>query len=101
MDIKTTPFLFLNTPNWGLFILYLSNKFELNLSILKMDYITYFNRTNYVLELIKNGQLRSPKDLAVKFDCNEKTVRNMINHLRDMGHHVTFCRKNGKYMIQQ
>lgn len=64
-----------------------------------MDYLTYFNRINYILELITKGQLHSPKDLSEKFDCSEKTVRNMINILRRQGHDIDYCKKMQKYLL--
>ena len=64
-----------------------------------MDYRTYTKRLDYLQALIEKGQLYSPSDLAVKFDCNEKTVRNMINHLRDSGLNIKYSRKRLRYYI--
>ena len=36
----------------------------------------------YLKELIEKEQLSSPKDLAGKFVCNERTMCYIINHLR-------------------
>lgn len=64
-----------------------------------MNYFTYQKRLDYLLELIQNGQVQSPNDLTYKFDCTERTIRNMINHLRDMGYDIKYCRKNFRYVL--
>lgn len=53
-----------------------------------MKYIEYQNRLDYLLELIKIKSACSPKLLARQFNCSEKTIRNMVNHLREMGYDI-------------
>ena len=65
-----------------------------------MDYLLYNERLNYMKELIENGQLRSPKEFAIKFDCCERTVRRMIEKLRLMGIDVKYNRYERKYYIE-
>lgn len=67
---------------------------------MKMDYLTYSKRLDYLTEIIEKGRLQSPKQLEEKFDCSEKTVRRMINKLREKGVHVEYCRKLKKYKIE-
>ncbi len=64
-----------------------------------MDYITYSKRLEYLQELIDKKRIKSPKDICIKFNCCEKTARNMINALRLMGTNVKYCRKNKIYYI--
>ncbi len=64
-----------------------------------MGYYTYSERVEYILELVKKEQLCSPKELAKKFDCSEKTIRNMINFLRDKGFDIQYCKKRKKYFL--
>jgi biotin operon repressor len=64
-----------------------------------MDYKTYRQRLEYLKELIETGRLSSPNDLTKKFDCNERTLRKMINDLRDSGIEIKYSRKNLKYYI--
>jgi biotin operon repressor len=59
----------------------------------------YTSRINYIKELIRKGAFYSPAIMAHKFECSEKTVRNMINELREDGFQITFCRKNKRYFI--
>lgn len=65
-----------------------------------MDYITYSERLDYLLDLIKNEKLNSPKEIADKFDCNEKTIRNMINCLREKGYEIDYSKCKKKYYIK-
>ncbi len=66
-----------------------------------MDYITYSKRLDYLLELVEKGRLESPKAIASKFDCSEKTIRNMINCLREKGFEIVYCKNIKKYLIKK
>lgn len=65
-----------------------------------MDYITYTERLNYLLDLIQKKRAGSPKELSEKFNCSEKTVRNMINNLRRRGYCVKFCKCEKRYVLR-
>lgn len=65
-----------------------------------MDYKTYALRLEYLKELIKKERLSSPKDLVEKFECCEKTIRKMINELRDNGINIKYSRRNLRYFIE-
>jgi len=65
-----------------------------------MDFITYKNRIEYTLELVKKGALQSPNQLAQTFDCSEKTIRRMINNLRDMGHSIEYSNSEKRYLYK-
>jgi len=64
-----------------------------------MDYRSYEKRLEYVLELIEKNRFRSLEDAARRFDCSTRTVKRMLNHLRDKGHNIQFDRKQKKYSI--
>jgi len=64
-----------------------------------MNYIDYTKRLNYILELIQKNNLSSPNELASKFECSEKTIRNMINVLRDKGYNIKYSKTTKKYFI--
>ncbi|MEQ9166903.1 MAG: HTH domain-containing protein [Fulvivirga sp.] len=66
-----------------------------------MDYLTYSKRLDYLLELIEKGQLQSPGQVAESFECSERTVRKMINDLRDKGKNITYSRKSMKYFLDK
>ncbi len=64
-----------------------------------MDYLTYTKRLEYLLEMIDKKQLNSPFGAAELFNCSEKTVRNMINRLREKGFDIKYDREEKKYLI--
>ena len=64
-----------------------------------MDYKTYSQRLEYLRELIEKGRLSSPNDLVDIFGCSERTVRKMINNLREEGHCIKYSRRNMRYFI--
>jgi len=64
-----------------------------------MDYKTYSQRLEYLRELIEKGQLSSPQDLSERFECSERTIRKMINDLRDGGLETKYLRKKLKYFV--
>jgi biotin operon repressor len=65
-----------------------------------MDFITYSERLDYLLDLIKKGRVSSPKIIAERFDCSEKTIRNMINRLRNKGFEIEYSKYNKKYFLK-
>ena len=66
-----------------------------------MNYLSYSKRIKYILELIEKGNLNSPIELAEKFDCSEKTIRNMINTLRESGKQISYCKLSKKYILKK
>lgn len=65
-----------------------------------MNYISYSERLDYLFELIKKGNVSSPKQIAQKFHCCDKTARNMINALREKDCNVEYCRATAKCFIK-
>jgi biotin operon repressor len=66
-----------------------------------MDYIIYTERLNYLLHQIERGRVSSPEEVAIKYDCSERTVRRMINHLRASGYSIKYCRRRLRYYIAE
>lgn len=66
-----------------------------------MDYRSYEKRLEYVLELITKNRLRSLDDVAVRFSISTRTVKRMLNHLRDKGHDIQYDRLQKKYFIKK
>lgn len=64
-----------------------------------MDYLIYTERLQYLLHQIERGRVSSPGEVAEKYECSERTVRRMINHLRASGHHIRYCRRRLRYYI--
>lgn len=64
---------------------------------MKMDYLAYSKRLDYLFELIKKGNVNTPKQICEKFNCSDKTARNMINRLREKGFCIEYCKIFKKY----
>ncbi len=64
-----------------------------------MDYLMYTERLNYLLHQIERGRVSSPNEMAEKYECSERTIRRMINQLRDSGHEIRYCRRRLKYYL--
>ena len=76
-----------------------ANKIK-NKKTMKMDYLTYSKRLEYLLESIEKGWINTPKQICEKFNCSDKTARNMINRLREMGHCIEYCKVLRKYHLK-
>ncbi|QJD95970.1 DeoR family transcriptional regulator [Mucilaginibacter robiniae] len=66
-----------------------------------MDYRSYEKRLGYILELIQKGRFRSVEAAARRFGCSGRTIKRMLNHLRDQGHDVQYDRQQKKYFIKK
>lgn len=66
-----------------------------------MDYISKLKRVEYIRELIEKEKAESPKQLAEKLGCSDKTVRNIINALRDEGIDICYCKAAKKYLLKE
>jgi DeoR/GlpR family transcriptional regulator of sugar metabolism len=66
-----------------------------------MDYRSYEKRLEYILEMIEKNRFRSVENAAAKFSCSTRTVKRMLNHLRDQGHDIQFDRLQKKYFIKK
>ncbi len=58
-------------------------------------------RLDYLKELIENGRISSPKQICEKFDCCDKTARNMINRLRERGLDIEYSKCSKKYYLKK
>jgi DeoR/GlpR family transcriptional regulator of sugar metabolism len=66
-----------------------------------MDYRSYEKRLDYVLELINKQRFRSVDEAAIRFGCSSRTVKRMLNHLRDRGYDIQYNRLEKKYFIKE
>mgnify|MGYP001550947088 FL=1 len=66
-----------------------------------MDYLSYEKRLEYILELIGKNRFRSLAHIAKNFSCSTRTVKRMIAHLRETGHHIQYDRLEKKYFIKK
>lgn len=65
----------------------------------KMDYLQYEQRLAYLTELASKGRLFSLAQVASLFDCNERTVCRMLDHLRKKGIHIAYSFPLKKFLI--
>ena len=65
-----------------------------------MDYRSYEKRLEYILELIKKHRFRTVELTAERFSCSTRTIKRMLNHLRDRGHNIYYDRLQKKYFLK-
>ena len=66
-----------------------------------MDYRSYEKRLDYILELINKNRFRSLENAASRFGCSTRTIKRMLNHLREKGHDIQYDRLQRKYFIKE
>ncbi|MGY3212454.1 HTH domain-containing protein [Mucilaginibacter sp. HD30] len=66
-----------------------------------MDYRSYEQRLNYLVELLEKNRFRSLQNTADRFSCSTRTIKRMLNHLRDRGHIIQYDRLQKKYYINK
>lgn len=66
-----------------------------------MDYRSYQIRLNYVLELIEKNRFISVESAAKRFSVSTRTVKRMLDHLREQGHDIQYDRTKKKYFIKK
>jgi len=55
------------------------------------------NRLERLNRLIRTKSTGSAKDLARRFGCTDRTVRNMMDELRDFGAEIKYCNRMRSY----
>lgn len=66
-----------------------------------MDYRSYEIRLTYILELISKNRFGTLSSAAKRFNCSTRTVKRMLNHLREQGHDIQYDRAQNKYFIKK
>lgn len=56
---------------------------------------------DYLIYLLEQNRLCSLDCIAVKLNCSEKTIRRMLNELREDGHIIKYDRLNKKYFFEK
>ncbi|RVT99735.1 hypothetical protein EOD41_14925 [Mucilaginibacter limnophilus] len=64
-----------------------------------MNFRTYEERLQYLLELIGKKRLRDIAGVAERFDCSIRTVKRMLAYLREKGHDIRYDRLEKRYFI--
>ena len=66
-----------------------------------MDYKSYEKRLDYILELIQKNRFLSLESASRKFEVSTRTLKRMLNHLREQGHDIRYDRQQKKYFIKK
>jgi len=66
-----------------------------------MDYRSYEKRLDYIVELLTKNRFRSIADVASRFSCSTRTIKRMLNHVRERGHDIQYDRLQKKYFIKK
>ena len=66
-----------------------------------MDFLSYEKRLLYILELIEKNRFGSLEGVSKRFGCSSRTLKRMINLLREKGHPITYDRRKKKYFIDK
>ncbi|WP_170113695.1 DeoR family transcriptional regulator [Mucilaginibacter yixingensis] len=66
-----------------------------------MDYRSYEQRLAYILELLEKGRFGSLDAAAIRFCVSTRTVKRMLNHLRENGHQIVYDRSANKYFLKK
>ncbi|MFA6984462.1 MAG: HTH domain-containing protein [Sedimentibacter sp.] len=64
-----------------------------------MRFIDRKRKVMYLLELIEKGNCFSAEQASIKLGCSSRTVKRMIEDLREEGHEIMYCRHTNKYRI--
>ncbi len=66
--------------------------------------MTYSERKikeKHLLYLIEHKRLYSLDKVANDYECSVRTVKRMLNNLREEGFDIIYCRKSSIYYIKQ
>jgi predicted DNA-binding transcriptional regulator YafY len=66
-----------------------------------MDYRSYEIRLTYILELIEKNRFGSLESTARRFSVSTRTIKRMLDHLREQGHDIRYDRRQKKYFIKK
>ncbi|GCD78996.1 hypothetical protein JCM30197_02430 [Schleiferia thermophila] len=63
------------------------------------NFLTYQERLDYLLLLVTQGNTGSPASLANRFGVFKRTIKRVIDVLRQKGYHISYSRKLESYQI--
>lgn len=61
----------------------------------------YFQRLEYLDELIRKRATGSPRELARKFEVSERTIYDYIKILKELGAEICFCNIAQSYIYMK
>ncbi len=66
-----------------------------------MNYLTYTEKLNYLLEMIEKERLTSLQQAAEKFDCSQRTIKRLLKTLRMQGNNIEYCKSAKKFLVKK
>ena len=64
-----------------------------------MDYLTYTSKLEDLKKFIKNGWIKTPKDISRKLRVSERTALRLISYLKQNGFQIKYSSKEKSYKI--
>jgi Mn-dependent DtxR family transcriptional regulator len=64
-----------------------------------MNYLTYSLKLEDLKNFIKNGWIKTPKDIAQKLKVSERTALRLISRLKESGKDIRYSAKEKSYKI--
>jgi DeoR/GlpR family transcriptional regulator of sugar metabolism len=66
-----------------------------------MTFDEYEKKLNALRTLVEKASTGSPKELAELFNVSERTVRRMVQNLKQQELDIEFCRKRNSYLFKK
>lgn len=66
-----------------------------------MTYAERKEKESHLLYLIEHKRLSSLEKVANDYECSKRTIKRMLNSLREEGYHIIYCRKSNKYLLEK
>jgi DeoR/GlpR family transcriptional regulator of sugar metabolism len=66
-----------------------------------MTFDEYEKKMNALRTLVEKASTGSPKDLAELFTVSERTIRRMVQNLKQQELDIEFCRKRNSYLFKK
>lgn len=66
-----------------------------------MTFDEYEKKINFLKTLVETGRTGSPKELAELFNVSERTIRRMVQNLKQQELDIEFCRKRNSYLFKK
>lgn len=66
-----------------------------------MTYQEKKEKEKHLLYLIEHKRLSSLERVANDFDCSVRTIKRMLESLRNEDKNIIYCRKSNRYLIEK
>jgi DeoR/GlpR family transcriptional regulator of sugar metabolism len=66
-----------------------------------MTFDEYEKKLNALRTLVEKASTGSPKELAELFNVSERTIRRMVQNLKQQELDIEFCRKRNSYLFKK